>query len=511
MSKRYLTPFGASRGSSVGTWPDDKRFLGKTSDVNTALTHIGAREYDPYTGQFLSVDPLLSLDQHQSLNGYNYANNNPITFSDPTGLRPDGVCGGNSSTCTPSDSLSGASVNHHESWQYAGTSGWNWTSWIEDKKEKSRRYENFTSVTWTNLTPRGLKFSRNTIPGMGRYIASTIDTFNPLVPLGVSAAGAYDSAMEGLGVDTSDPAYEDGEMLVEVGTMVLGGAAATAAKKGVRKICHSFIPGTEVLMADGSRKAIEDIETGDVVFATDPETGESYKKTVLETIRTEDDKDFTELTVATDDGPASIVATDTHPFWVPELNEWVNAGNLQVGNYLRTSAGNHVKIVELNHYTKRQRTHDLTIDDVHTYYVLAGATPVLVHNCGGGTTVYRGVSEVSGQTGGPNPAFDDAVEGIARPRGGDSTPEMHHRGMTDSDHTSWSTNPAAAIRAATRGGGSGVVIRGTIPSGRPHVHVNDQSWVEDDLRGEAEVIIQGVMRGQSRAAWPGARLEDLGF
>ncbi|GGT61245.1 hypothetical protein GCM10014713_63420 [Streptomyces purpureus] len=143
--------------------------------------------------------------------------------------------------------------------------------------------------------------------------------------------------------------------------------------------------------------------------------------------------------------------------------------------------------------------------------MLAGATPVLVHNCGGGTTVYRGVAEVSGETGGPNPACDDAVEGIARPRGGDSTPEMHHLGMTDSDYTSWTTSPAAAIRAATRDGGSGVVIRATIPSGRFRVHVNDQPWVEDDLRGEAEVIIQGVMQGRARAAWPGARLEDLGF
>lgn len=91
---------------------------------------------------------------------------------------------------------------------------------------------------------------------------------------------------------------------------------------------------------------------------------------------------------------------------------------------------------------------------------------------------------MSGETGAPNLAFDDAVEGIARRRGGDSTPEMHHLGMTDSDYTSWTTSPAAAIRAATRGGGSGVVIRATIPRGRFHVHVNDQPWVEGDLRGE---------------------------
>nr|WP_308405337.1 hypothetical protein [Streptomyces rugosispiralis] len=36
------------------------------------------------------------------------------------------------------------------------------------------------------------------------------------------------------------------------------------------------------------------------------------------------------------------------------------------------------------HFTKLQRTYDLTVSRIHTYYVLAGATPVLVHNsnCG---------------------------------------------------------------------------------------------------------------------------------
>ncbi|MFG2950464.1 RHS repeat-associated core domain-containing protein [Streptomyces adustus] len=86
LSKRYTTPFGATRGSGSGTWPDDKGFLGKSADTSTGLTQIGARQYDATTGQFLSVDPLLMPDQHQSLNGYSYANNNPATLSDASGL-----------------------------------------------------------------------------------------------------------------------------------------------------------------------------------------------------------------------------------------------------------------------------------------------------------------------------------------------------------------------------------------------------------------------------------------
>ncbi|MFF3850364.1 RHS repeat-associated core domain-containing protein [Streptomyces sp. NPDC002328] len=43
---------------------------------------------DPTTGRFLSVDPVLAPADHESLNGYAYANNTSITKSDPTGLRP---------------------------------------------------------------------------------------------------------------------------------------------------------------------------------------------------------------------------------------------------------------------------------------------------------------------------------------------------------------------------------------------------------------------------------------
>ncbi|MEV5493375.1 putative adhesin [Streptomyces bobili] len=92
-TKRYTTPFGADRGTPLyGPWPDDKGFLGKTRDTATGLTHIGAREYDPAIGQFISVDPLLEIDRQQTLNGYSYAAQNPLTYSDPSGMGL--ACGG---------------------------------------------------------------------------------------------------------------------------------------------------------------------------------------------------------------------------------------------------------------------------------------------------------------------------------------------------------------------------------------------------------------------------------
>src|SRR5690606_20820720 len=47
---------------------------------------------------------------------------------------------------------------------------------------------------------------------------------------------------------------------------------------------NSFVPGTLVLLADGSTKPIEEVELGDRVLATDPDTGESEPQKVVATI-----------------------------------------------------------------------------------------------------------------------------------------------------------------------------------------------------------------------------------
>ncbi|WP_372516091.1 RHS repeat-associated core domain-containing protein, partial [Streptantibioticus ferralitis] len=86
---RQFTPYGAPRGTAT-TWIDNRGFLNAPNDSSTKLTIIGARQYDPTTGRFISLDPLLEATSPQELNGYTYAANNPVTLSDPTGLRPIG-------------------------------------------------------------------------------------------------------------------------------------------------------------------------------------------------------------------------------------------------------------------------------------------------------------------------------------------------------------------------------------------------------------------------------------
>lgn len=93
-TRRYQTPFGGPRGTQPGSWPSQKSFVGGVADPATGLVRMGAREYDPVVGRFLSVDPVMLTDDPQSLAAYTYANNNPMTFSDGTGLYVEPGVGG---------------------------------------------------------------------------------------------------------------------------------------------------------------------------------------------------------------------------------------------------------------------------------------------------------------------------------------------------------------------------------------------------------------------------------
>ncbi|MCX5297946.1 hypothetical protein OG898_15870 [Streptomyces sp. NBC_00193] len=89
IQRRTTKPFGEDRGTKPTAWPGERGFVGGTQDKSTGLTHIGAREYDSAAGRFLSVDPLMVVDDPRQHNAYQYANNSPLTNWDPTGLVTD--------------------------------------------------------------------------------------------------------------------------------------------------------------------------------------------------------------------------------------------------------------------------------------------------------------------------------------------------------------------------------------------------------------------------------------
>ncbi len=140
-------------------------------------------------------------------------------------------------------------------------------------------------------------------------------------------------------------------------------------------------------MAGGSSRPIEQVKPGDKVIVTDARTGETRVETVTAAILGEGVKNLVRVSVDTDGESGTetsdIVATDGHPFWVPELSKWLKAADLAAGQWLQTGPGTYIQITAVHRWsTSKATVHNLTVSNIHTYYVLAGIRPVLVHNCG---------------------------------------------------------------------------------------------------------------------------------
>ncbi|SES47801.1 RHS repeat-associated core domain-containing protein [Actinokineospora terrae] len=146
-------------------------------------------------------------------------------------------------------------------------------------------------------------------------------------------------------------------------------------------VTNSFTPDVRVRMADGSSKPIAEVAVGERVLATDEVTGRTEERVVTDTIVGDGSKELADITVDTDGdgvGDSSITGTAGHPFWV--AGEWRDAGDLRAGDLLRTATGTFVTVTAVSERTAQQRVHNLTVDGVHTFYVLVGGVPVLVHN-----------------------------------------------------------------------------------------------------------------------------------
>ena len=134
-----------------------------------------------------------------------------------------------------------------------------------------------------------------------------------------------------------------------------------------------FIAGTLVSVEDG-HKAIEDVETGDYVWAWDEETGEVALKQVVETYVRKSD----ELIYIFVNGE-EIITTPDHPFYAP-VKGWTNAVNLRAGDILVLVNGEYVIVEKVQHEILEApvTVYNFQVEDFHTYFV--GHDGVLVHN-----------------------------------------------------------------------------------------------------------------------------------
>ncbi|MFI7274685.1 ricin-type beta-trefoil lectin domain protein [Streptomyces sp. NPDC049879] len=433
-------PFGAERSQATG-WRSHRSFVGGGDDDSTGLVHLGAREYDPYTGRFLSADPVLDLADPVQMNGYLYSANNPVTFADPTGLLwgPDGASAAEGTAAWANevknttlqdvirnvgwavlqefigwDDVVGC-FSRGDLWSCASLAidaiPWGWS--IVSKINKVRKAVGRTIDAidaWRDALERAnrilaaIREARENAQRIAQRMralahraaqmrerAEAAETRLRQAAARNSGNSAQRTASDRSGPDAarSKPTNRDdasgngsrsggGGRSQNEDNSSTGGAAADPQ-------CNSFVAGTLVLMADGSARPIEELENGELVVATDPETGETSVEPVTAEITGEGTKNLVRITVDTDgdegDRTATLTATAGHPFWLPEADAWTDATDLDPGQWLRTSAGTHVQITAITRYTTTTTVHNLTVNDLHTYYVLADATPVLVHNC----------------------------------------------------------------------------------------------------------------------------------
>ncbi|MFD7159036.1 RHS repeat-associated core domain-containing protein [Kribbella sp. NPDC059898] len=151
-----------------------------------------------------------------------------------------------------------------------------------------------------------------------------------------------------------------------------------AAESASRACPLSFAGETPVLMADGTKKPISQVEVGDMVLATDPATGEQGPHKVSALIEHPDD--LVDLEV----GDAAVTTTPDHPFWNATDQRFEPAAEFDAGDQVLSADGRRVGIGKLSSGRPHHAAaYNLTVDGLHTYYVLAGETPVLVHNSGG--------------------------------------------------------------------------------------------------------------------------------
>ncbi|WP_448700962.1 polymorphic toxin-type HINT domain-containing protein, partial [Streptomyces avidinii] len=440
--RRPADPFGNERGTrpTPGAWVGDKGFVGGTKEKSTGFTLLGAREYDPTTGRFISPDPIIDGGDPQQWNAYAYSNNDPINKSDASGLRyidDDQANVDYYIRNTTQEGETPRAIRDESPEQKELTS-----SNHELNKAKKKRDELKHAVVDLVLDLIGYNDARDCFT-KGDVMACINTALNAVpwgklakaIKIGIKAFKiykelnkAYDAvsaaeskASKAMAAFTKAKKAEDeasaaaaqarkagdekaatetatdsagteskagrGDADAETGG---GGAEARAADSEAGAACpikrNSFPTGARVHMADGTSKAIEDVQVGDEVLATDPQTGETEAKTVTATITTPDDKEFTDLTL-TDDAnprgpPVTLTSTSHHPHWSETRRQWLDAGDFAEGEQLRQPDGSTLTVKATRNYPLAVTTHNLTVDDFHTYYVLAGATPVLVHNCG---------------------------------------------------------------------------------------------------------------------------------
>ncbi|MFI7068590.1 polymorphic toxin-type HINT domain-containing protein, partial [Kribbella sp. NPDC050124] len=381
---RY-TAYG--QADKAGTTGDDKimddsaqdadvvnpyRFNSSRFDGATGTYDMGFREYNPSLNRFLTRDMYdgalgdmgLGADPWNT-NRYMFGGGNPIGRIELDGHINESLTSGGGRAPEPVSVIVGsrevaaedskefdAAYDAVESELIGGRGGQGHAGTVGCNNLETWKVENGKTTTcgWSDV-----KFSNKFANALCQQPGIRCGPYTPTGPMGV-----------GLGHDGGAVRLTGGPE-APTGSRAMGGG----------DFC-SFSGETLVEMGDGSRKPISQVKVGDEVLAADPETGERGPRRVTHLwVHTD-----TLLELEVEGG--LLTTTEDHPFWNATDSEFQRADQLDAGDQLVTPGRNLVRVKGIRPGTQRGATaYNLTVDDIHTYYVLAGNMPVLVHNNSG--------------------------------------------------------------------------------------------------------------------------------
>jgi RHS repeat-associated protein len=432
----------------------------------TGLYYLRDRCYDPSTGRFLGVDPAGGSP-------YRYADNNPVSNSDPSGRDTIGELAVTMDLASnlASYDYCGVAITYYRQWDptfgevsatinqsggsdsiglyQVGTGSLN-----NDVDSQIKNYENgFLAGIGNSLTSAVVSLTQMTVDAAsyvspaGALFKSMFDSFfdpqtlavlsDPFFASGPGAGyGMEQGKVAGTIAQMFVPGVGEEEMAADAARLeaelpILEKDAQEVAAALPDRCLNSFEAGTVVQMADGSTKRIEEVHAGDWVLSRAPRTMVIEPSRVLATIQ-HTDTATVRLTVIDSAGQSqAFTCTPEHPFYVVGRN-WVEAGGLKSGDSLLTGSGSLVRVASVTPHASAGKfvVYNLTIGD-HSYFVGSDDGGVWVHNACGDPWVdsYGALSgDLSGTEYQAHHLNQNAVYGLGEE--GISTP-LHGSAFTD--------------------------------------------------------------------------------
>jgi hypothetical protein len=200
----------------------------------------------------------------------------------------------------------------------------------------------------------------------------------------VSSAMGVRNSLQNMQMDT----YFNMGDIITSGDASLGGIPAIAGTTiglkllmrflpKLQKTCKNSFDGQTLVATENGLIPIEDIQIGDKVWAYSEVNQTKSLEEVTHLIRGEGSKELVDITLESGE---IITATSNHPFWALNTQEWLDAKELNPDTTLLNLNDENSTIESLRNYTIDTTVYNLTVGNVHTYYV--GIDGVLGHNFG---------------------------------------------------------------------------------------------------------------------------------